>query len=146
MSRLLSLHFAPPPSRLPLRLATSPRRLRVSRPLCDTSAAHLSHTLRATLQSATGSQLGMGSLLGFAIGYSAKRVGQLLLVIAGMQIVAVQLMARRQWLVVDWDRVAEDLAPRIKSDRVDWMLDVVKFRVPFAGALVAGCYAGFRWT
>lgn len=98
------------------------------------------------MQSATGSQVSVGSLLGFATGYAAKRIGQLLLVIAGVQVIAVQLMARRGWLVVDWDRVGKDLAPNVKSERVDWMLGLVKYRVPFAGAFTAGCYAGFQWS
>lgn len=142
MSQLVTFHR-------PLRLfhqSTVSLRLTPRRPRAAIPATQFPPQLESLFQSATGTQVTAGSLLGFATGYTAKRVGQLLLVLVGIQVVAVQLMAKRGWLVVDWDRVTEDLAPHVERNRVDRLWQIAKFRVPFAGAFSAGCYAGFRWT
>lgn len=87
-----------------------------------------------------------GTLLGFATGYAVKRVGQLLLLIVGVQVVAVQLMSRRGWVIVNWDAVTDDLAPHVGRNKVDRLWEIAKYRVPFAGAFSAGCLAGIKWT
>lgn len=143
MSQLLTLHRpSTAPLRTTLHIHRTPYRLPAQIPL----AADLPPQLRALYQSSTGTQLTAGSLLGFATGYAAKRIGQLLIVITGAQVVAVQLMAKRGWLAVDWDRIVEDLAPHVQRNRIDRFMDIAKFRVPFAGSFSAGCYAGFRWS
>jgi uncharacterized membrane protein (Fun14 family) len=88
----------------------------------------------------------LGSVLGFATGYACKRIGQLLLAAVGIQVVALQLMARRGWVVVNWRSIERDLAPHVERDGVDRVLEEFKFKLPFAGAFTAGMFAGVRWT
>ena len=59
----------------------------------------LSASIEQTLTSAVGGQVTVGSILGFATGYAVKRIGQLLLVIVGSEIVVMQLMAQRGWII-----------------------------------------------
>lgn len=102
--------------------------------------------LRQSMASALGGQLSVGSIAGFAVGYGSKRIGQLLLVVLGCEIVALQVMARRGWVDVKWNRIARDISPHMEKDGLDRVLQTVKFRVPFAGAFSAGMYAGLRYT
>ncbi|CAN8072758.1 unnamed protein product [Agarophyton chilense] len=102
--------------------------------------------IKNTLTSATSNQLTVGSVLGFATGYTTKRVGQLLLVLIGCQLVALQLMAQRAWVVVNWQLISKDLSPHVERDRFDRVLEAIKLKMPFAGAFTASFYAGFRWT
>lgn len=118
--------------------ARSPRRC-----IASTDA---SEAIRRALTSATSNQLTVGGVVGFATGYAVKRVGQLLLVFIGCEVVALQLMAQQGWVVVDWPLIGRDLSPHVEKGGVDRIIDAVKLKAPFAGSFTAGCYAGFRWS
>lgn len=93
-----------------------------------------------------GGQLTVGSVLGFATGYACKRVGQLLLVVIGVQVLALQLMERRGWVHVRWNVIGRDLSPHVEKNGIERHLDALKINAPFAGSFAASAYAGFRWT
>lgn len=141
MSALL-LSFTPP--RIPRSIC---------RPTHPRSRAHLqflssdpTEAIRRTLSSPTASQITVGSVLGFSTGYAIKRIGQMLLVFVGCEIVALQLMAQRNWVIVNWNLIGRDLSPAVEKGGVERVLDAVRLKVPFAGSFTAGCYAGFRWS
>jgi uncharacterized membrane protein (Fun14 family) len=103
--------------------------------------------LKSKLSDVLSGQLTLGSVLGFATGYSVRRVGQLVLIVIGIEVVALQLMAKRGWLVMDWSAIGHDLSPRhLGKDGFERFMNTVKFRVPFAGAFSTGVYAGLRWS
>ncbi|PXF41743.1 FUN14 domain-containing protein 2 [Gracilariopsis chorda] len=139
MSRLV-LCFQPPAA------AHSPRICRRAARPKPVLSADASEFFRNTLASATANQLTVGSVLGFATGYATKRVGQLLLVLIGCELVALQLMAQRSWIVVNWQLISRDLSPHVEQDRFDRVMEAIKLKMPFAGAFTASFYAGFRWT
>lgn len=101
---------------------------------------------RNNLANTLGGQLSVGSVLGFATGYSIKRIGQLILVVIGSEVIALQLMARRGWVVVNWGVISREFSPHVERQGVDRVLHTLRFRIPFAGAFTAGVYAGLRWT
>lgn len=68
------------------------------------------------------------------------------MVMVGVEIVALQLMAQRGWVDVNWNKITRDISPHIERDGLDRVMHTLKFRVPFAGAFTAGMYAGVRWT
>lgn len=103
-------------------------------------------TRQGSLADSLGGQLSVGSVLGFATGYSIKRIGQLILVVIGSEVIALQLMARRGWVVVNWSAISREFDPHIEKHGVDRILHTLRFRIPFAGAFTAGVYAGLRWT
>ena len=92
-----------------------------------------------------GAQLSVGGVLGFACGYAVRRIGQLLLLVIGVEVLALQLMAQRGWVDVKWRTIGRDLSPHVEKDRLQRLLDGIKFKVPFAAAFTAGIYAGIRW-
>lgn len=106
----------------------------------------LGNAVNRSLAEALGGQLTVGGVIGFATGYAVKRVGQLILVIMGCEVVVLQLFAQRGWVIVNWNRIGKDLSPHVEKEGFDRVVEALKFKVPFAGAFSAGCYAGFRWT
>lgn len=93
-----------------------------------------------------GGQVSVGGIAGFAVGYGSKRVGQLLMVLLGCEIVALQLMAKRGWVDVRWNNIVRDISPHVEKEGLDRVLHTVRFKIPFAGAFTAGLYAGLRYT
>lgn len=98
------------------------------------------------IQKALGGQVTVGGVAGFATGYATKRIGQMLLVVVGMEIVAMQIMAQRGWISVDWKAIQNELSPHVEKEGIERAVDAVKFKLPFAGAFGAGCLAGLNWT
>jgi uncharacterized membrane protein (Fun14 family) len=105
-----------------------------------------SATGEGAFRGAIGGQLSLGSILGFATGYACKRIGQLLLVMVGIEVVTLQLMARKGWVRVNWRAIERDLALHVEQDGFERVLEELRYKIPFAGAFTAGMYAGVRWT
>ena len=75
-----------------------------------------------------------------------KRIGQLLLVLVGMEVVALQLMARRNWVTINWDLITEDLSPSVHQGRLERIYEGLQRKAPFAGSFGVGFLAGFQWS
>lgn len=103
------------------------------------------NTIRSAMRSPTGGQVVFGSVVGFATGYSIKKIGQLLLVLVGLEIVALQWMSSRGWVDVRWNTISKELSPHVEKDAVNRVVEAVKLKMPFAGSFSAGCYAGLVW-
>jgi uncharacterized membrane protein (Fun14 family) len=90
-------------------------------------------------------QLGVGGLLGLATGYSIRRLGRIIAFAVGTEVLLLQYLAYRRWLVMDWQRVAQDLKPK-GDGRGFWSagMDIVLYKLPFASAFSAGMAAGLR--
>ena len=92
-----------------------------------------------------GGQVSVGGVLGFAAGYAVRRIGQLLLLIVGVEILALQLMSKREWVDVRWKKIGRDLSPHVEKGAFQRLVDGVAFKIPFAAAFSGGMYAGLRW-
>lgn len=106
----------------------------------------LSDQLSDVFKPANRNQLAIGSAVGFATGYAIKRVGQVLLVFIGLEIIALQLMANQGWVIVNWPLISKDLSPHVEKGAFDRVIDALKLKLPFGGSFTAGCYAGFNWS
>ncbi len=102
--------------------------------------------IQRALAGALGGQVTVGGVAGFATGYATKRIGQMLLFVVGLEIVAMQAMAQRGWISVDWDAIGKELSPHVEKDGLERALEAVKHKMPFAGAFGAGCLAGLKWS
>lgn len=94
------------------------------------------------------SQLGVGGIAGFAVGYALKKVGKVLAVLLGLLFVALQLLASQGFLTVHWNEVEARVDPLLQTDSLAglWqrLIDVLTYNLAFAGAFVPGLVLGLR--
>ena len=94
------------------------------------------------------SQLGVGGVAGFAVGYALKKVGKLLAVAVGLLFVVVQLLAYQGFLTVNWGEVEARVDPLLRTDSLGgaWesLLAILTHNLVFAGAFVPGLVWGLR--
>jgi len=94
------------------------------------------------------SQLGVGLVAGFAVGYALKKVGKLLAVAVGLVFVVVQLLAYQGLLTVHWGEVEARVDPLLRIDSLEsaWhnLVAVLTYNLAFAGAFVPGLVLGLR--
>ncbi len=103
-------------------------------------------SLQKVLGGALGGQVTIGGVAGFATGYMTKRIGQVLLVLVGLEVVALQAMAKRGWVNVNWKLIEDELSPNVEKERLERYMEALKFKMPFAGAFGVGALAGFKWS
>lgn len=89
-------------------------------------------------------QLGVGGVLGVATGYAARRLGRALAVAVGTEILLLQYMSYRGWVVVNWSSLANDMRPKLDKGALDAARDIVLYKLPFASAFSVGMAAGLR--
>jgi uncharacterized membrane protein (Fun14 family) len=94
------------------------------------------------------SQLGVGVVAGFAVGYALKKVGKVLAVVVGLLFVAVQVLSYQGLVTVHWGEVEARVDPLLETSSLDtaWrgLLDILTHNVAFAGAFVPGLILGLR--
>jgi len=93
-----------------------------------------------------GEQLTVGSLLGFATGFSIKRIGKMLLFVLGSQVLFLQYCSYRKWVDVHWQKFADDISPALERKRLAGLLNALASRMPFATSFTAGVYTGIKYT
>lgn len=94
------------------------------------------------LKSNNGNQLALGGVVGFATGYTIKRIGQLVLLIVGVEVIAMQLMANHNWIVVNWHVISQHLSPHVEKRTHDRIIEAIKLKLPFTASFSAGYLAG----
>jgi len=94
------------------------------------------------------SQLGVGAIAGFAVGYALKKVGKLLAVAVGLLFVVVQLLSYQGLVTVHWGEVEARVDPLLETTSLEaaWqsLLGLLTHNLPFAGAFVPGLILGLR--
>lgn len=108
--------------------------------------ANASDPIANLLSTLSSSQVTVGSVIGFSTGFAVKRIGQFLLVLVGMEVVALQLMAQRKWVVVNWDLIQHDLSPHADKGRLERVYEAMQRKAPFAGSFGIGFWAGLQWS
>lgn len=93
-----------------------------------------------------GEQLSIGGVLGFATGYSIRKIGKAVMFVVGTEVCILQYMAYRRWLVMDWRRLVKDVAPRLDRSAWDGVLEILLYKMPFNVAFTGGLMAGLRLT
>jgi uncharacterized membrane protein (Fun14 family) len=92
--------------------------------------------------------LGFGGAVGLAAGYVVKKFTSAVLMLAGLAVIALQVMAYLGWLSVDWSSMQAQVVGTWQSvaseSTRDWAYRVLTANLPFAGAFGAGFAAGFK--
>ena len=84
-------------------------------------------------------------LIGFALGYTSRKVIKLCLIFIAVFFIGIQGLSYAGVLNVDWSRavrLVNDVVLNLKENRT--FLEVLKDRIPSAGALTAGYLLGFK--
>lgn len=88
-------------------------------------------------------QASIGAVLGFATGFSIRKAAKAAMFLVGTEVVILQYMAYREWLIMDWKRIGRDLAPNFNRS---WngFLNVLLYDLPFSAAFSGGLFAGLK--
>lgn len=91
--------------------------------------------------------LGFGGVVGLAVGFTAKKVGKLVLLGIGVVVALLQALAYAELVQIDWGAV-EGAATRVwqTSDGTlaDRAWEILTNNLPFGGGFVAGFALGFK--
>jgi uncharacterized membrane protein (Fun14 family) len=94
------------------------------------------------------SQLGVGLVSGYAVGYALKKIGKMLAVALGLVFVVVQVLAVQGFLTVHWDAIERSVGPLLAPEGLEagWrsLVSVLTFNLAFAGSFVPGLILGLR--
>jgi len=89
------------------------------------------------------STLGFGGVLGYAVGYAAKKVGKIVLVGIGILFFLVQYLVYKHLAHVDWAGVAHQGGEAAKAGgEAFWK--IVTYNIPLGGGFIAGIVLGLR--
>lgn len=84
-------------------------------------------------------------LIGFALGYSTRKVFKLILILIALAFVAVQVLVARGTIQVDWGGVASSVQGWVLNLHPDVpILEFLKTRIPTAIAFASCWLLGFR--
>jgi len=87
--------------------------------------------------------LGFGGLMGYAVGYAARKASKLALIGMGILFFAIQYLVYKHWAVVDWGAVAEHGGEAAKQGGVLFWRIVTR-NVSLGAGFVAGIVLGFK--
>lgn len=94
------------------------------------------------------SQLGVGLVAGFAVGYALKKVGKVVAIAVGLLFVVVQLLSYFGLLTVHWEEVQTRVDPLLETGSLQsaWqgLLGILTHNLVFAGAFIPGLIIGLR--
>jgi len=87
--------------------------------------------------------LGFGGLMGYAVGYAAKKVSKLALIGMGVLFFLIQYLVYKGFATVDWGEVAEAGGAAAKTGgMLFWK--IVTHNVSLGAGFVAGIALGFK--
>lgn len=97
-----------------------------------------------------GEQLSFGCALGIATGFCLRKLGRMLMVVVGGEVLVLQYMVHRGWAHVGWDKMARDMSPALDGNRFRDSIGLLAYKMPFAGAFTGafweseGCRRSLR--
>ncbi len=87
------------------------------------------------------------ALIGFALGFTTRRLFKLLLILIALAFVIVQGLAYAGWIEVDWGVVQQRINEWVLNLKRDQTVTkILTYRLPSLGALGAGWLVGLRRT
>lgn len=95
--------------------------------------------------------IAVGGIAGFLVGYAIKKVIKIVLIIAGLMIVAFVALGYQQYVSVDWSKIQEagsGLVGNVSNSTLPGTEQSVSsvmaaFGIPLVGSLAAGFILGF---
>lgn len=109
-----------------------------------TPTVELQTEVRKSFWGPVGEQLSFGCVLGIATGFCLRKLGRMLMVVVGGEVLVLQYMAHRGWAHVGWDKMARDLSPALDGGRFRDSIGLLAYKMPFATAFTGGVYIGLR--
>lgn len=85
-----------------------------------------------------------GTLVGFATGYALKVLGRGLLVVFGIQYVVMQILAYKNFITVNWQKILASGSPLWDKRRsyFNSFVGLLTSKIPFKAGFVGGLYMG----
>jgi uncharacterized membrane protein (Fun14 family) len=92
-----------------------------------------------------GYQLGIGGIGGFIVGYAAKKISKLIVIVLGLFIVALLYLGVRGIISINYDALWNALANSLgmAESAFSWIVGVISL-LPFAGSFIVGFLLGFK--
>ncbi len=92
---------------------------------------------------ASGQQLGFGFVTGALLGWAAKKIAKLLLVLLAIFVFLLQLLAYKGFITIHWAQITPslDLSHLTVPQQ---FLHIATYNLPFGGAFIAGFVLGFK--
>jgi uncharacterized membrane protein (Fun14 family) len=95
--------------------------------------------------------IAVGGIAGFLVGYAIKKVIKIVLIIAGLMIVAFVALGYQQYVSVDWTKIQEagtGLMGNVSNSNLPGTEQSISsvmaaFGIPLVGSLAAGFILGF---
>ena len=87
--------------------------------------------------------LGFGGLMGYGVGYAAKKVSKLALIGMGIVFFIIQYLAYKHLVTVDWGGVAAHGGEAVKAGGA-WFWKVITYNVTLGVGFTAGIILGFK--
>lgn len=109
-----------------------------------TPTVELQTEVRKSFWGPVGEQLSFGCVLGIATGFCLRKLGRMLMVVVGGEVLVLQYMAHRGWAHVGWDKMARDLSPALDGGRFRDSIGLLAYKMPFATAFT-GAFGGSAW-
>ncbi|MFZ2956859.1 MAG: FUN14 domain-containing protein [Candidatus Ozemobacteraceae bacterium] len=88
--------------------------------------------------------LGFGGIAGWCVGFTLKKAAKLAALLVGLVFIAVQALAYKQFLSIDWNKIKGIVPERAIEEAYMGGMSLLTYNFPFAGAFVAGFFLGFR--
>ena len=91
------------------------------------------------------STLGMGGVAGWSVGYTLKKVAKAVAIIIGVVFIAMQYLAFKQFITIDWDKIQCWFNGTAgNAGFFESFSSIITHNLPFAGSFVAGFWIGFK--
>ncbi len=91
--------------------------------------------------------LGFGGVVGLGVGFTAKKIGKVILLTIGAVVILLQALAYGELIDIDWGAVegaAKSAWATPDGTLADRAWEVVTNNLPFGGGFVAGFALGFK--
>lgn len=113
-------------------------------PMREDASTPITEEKSGSVVRSVGEQISIGGVLGFAAGYSIRKVGKAVLFLVGTEVCILQYMAYREWLTMDWRRLGRDLSPKFSKSAWQGIVEILVYKMPFSAAFSGGLAAGLR--
>ncbi len=97
---------------------------------------------------ALGGQVGLGAILGYAVGYTAKKALKLAMLAVGALVLVTLLLEQQGLVTVHWSKLEALYASKMPQSGLDgalrsWVESIARY-VPLTGSFAVGFFLGFQ--
>ncbi|MBM3464158.1 MAG: hypothetical protein FJX76_18840 [Armatimonadetes bacterium] len=93
-----------------------------------------------------GTNVGLGLVSGWAVGFTLKKIAKLAAILLGISFVLIQILVVNKFLAINWPGLAAAFAQISKKSTAQsphwWSLLLYNF--PYAGSFAVGFFLGFK--